>query len=46
MSIMHKNVHITMDEEVVKRVDAVRGDVSRSRFLQKIVERALRVKNK
>ena len=38
-NIVIKHIHVSLDEELVKRIDNDRGDVSRSRFLLRIIER-------
>lgn len=36
---MFKRVNVSLDHDLVKKVDKDRGDIPRSKFLQRIIER-------
>jgi predicted transcriptional regulator len=38
------NAGISLDREIIQKLDGLAGDVPRSRFVQRLIERALRKK--
>jgi metal-responsive CopG/Arc/MetJ family transcriptional regulator len=44
MSCMHKTITLSLDKQLLKTVDNVRGDIPRSRFMRRALEAAVREK--
>jgi len=41
VSVITQTVSMTLPKEVVKKIDISRGDISRSRYVLRIIEKAL-----